>query len=221
MPALIDIVNSALATLGEQPLVDLSTNNATSIAVLVNSKLKTAKQAILIESDWNCARMTTKLTPLATSPLNGYAYTYPLPTEPKCLKIVQISVDGGITFFDLDAYYNGNAGPISSRFDLDEQNLLSDSDSVYIKYTADVDPAKFDAALTEAFAAYLASELAFAITNSSSLADSLRSIANRKLNKAKSRNAMNRNVYQPDGDATRVRGGSYNSIRVDMSEEAE
>lgn len=221
MPALISIVNSALATLGQQPLVDIELDNSDSTAVLVNSKLKTVKQVILTEADWNCARITTKLTALATSPLNGYKYTYPLPTDPKCLNVVQISIDGGYTFFDVDSYYNSNGGKLKTKFDLDEDYLLCDSDSVHIKYTGDVDPAKFDAKLADSFAAVLAAELAFALTNSTTLADYLRGIANKKLNKAKSRNAMVRNVYQPEGDVISVRGSGYTDIRVDMSEEAE
>lgn len=219
--ALIDLVNSALASLGEQPLVNLETQNATSNAILVKAKIPVLTRALLMDSDWNCARVTAKLSRLSESPKNGYLYTYQLPTEPPFLKVVQISVDQGATFIDTDAYYNG--GDMSEIFDIDGDKLISDFDSVWIKYTGQVDHARFDPLLASAFEAHLAAEMAFAITASASLAENLTRLANKKTNKAKSRNALNRNPAKREGDAigARYRGSSDRFIRCDMSAEAE
>lgn len=221
--ALIDLVNSALATLGEQPLVDLETQNATSNAILVKSKIQVLLRSLLMEADWNCARVTSKLSRISESPKNGYLYMYQLPTEPPFLKVVQLSIDKGVTFFDTEAYYSEGPDAMADIFDIDGDKLLSDYDSVHIKYTGQVEAARFDPLLASAFEAHLAAEMAYAITASASLADNLNKLANRKTNKAKSRNALNRNPAKKEGDviSARYRGNSDRFLRCDMSAEAE
>lgn len=220
--SLIDIVNDALATLGEQPIVNLEKENATSTAILLRMKYPLVQRAILMEADWNCARITQQLSRLASPPKRGYAYVFQLPTDPECLGVRQISIDGGETFIDLNAYYNWNAGPKEAIFDIDGDTLLCNSEVVWIKYTGLIDPAKMDPFLASAFSAHLAAELAYAIPASASLAQYLEQIANRKLKKAKSRNALDRNIIQPEGEVVGIRYTDRDSsIRVDMSEEAE
>lgn len=220
--SLIDIVNDALATLGEQPIVNLEKENATSTAILLRMKYPLVQRALLMEADWNCARITQQLSRLAQPPKRGYAYVFQLPTDPECLGVRQISIDGGDSFIDLNAYYNWNAGPKESFFDIDGDTLLCNSEIVWIKYTGLIDPAKMDPFLASAFSAQLAAELAYAIPASASLAQYLEQIANRKLKKAKSRNALDRNIIQPEGEVVGIRYTDRDdSIRVDMSEEAE
>lgn len=219
--SLIDIVNDALATLGEQPIVNLDKENATSTTILVRMKYPLIQRALLMEADWNCARITSKLSRLSASPKNGYKYTFQLPTDPECLQIQQISIDGGESFIDLNAYYNMHAGPKEALFDIDEDKLLCNSENVTIKYTGLVEPSKFDPLLASAFSARLAAELAYAIPASASLGQYLEQMANKKLKKAKSRNALDRNILRPEGEVIGIRyanGDRY--IRVDMSEEA-
>ena len=220
--SLIDIVNDALATLGEQPIVNLEKENATSTAILLRMKYPLVQRALLMEADWNCARITQKLSRLAYSTRKGYDNIFQLPTDPECLSVRQISIDGGETFIDLNAYYNWNAGPKEALFDIDGDTLLCNSDNVWIKYTGLIDPANMDPFLAAAFSAQLAAELAYAIPASASLAQYLEQIANRKLKKAKSRNALARNIIQPEGEVIGIRyTNGVGSIRVDMSEEAE
>lgn len=220
--SLIDIVNDALATLGEQPIVNLEKENATSTAILLRMKYPLVQRALLMEADWNCARVTQKLSRLAYSTKKGYDNAFQLPTDPECLSVRQISIDNGETFIDLNAYYNWNAGPKEALFDIDGDTLLCNSDNVWIKYTGLIDPAQMDPFLASAFSAQLAAELAYAIPASASLAQYLEQIANRKLKKAKSRNALARNIIQPEGEVIGIRyTNGTGAIRVDMSEEAE
>ena len=122
----------------------------------------------------------------------------------------------------MNAYYNWNAGPKEALFDIDGDTLLCNSDNVWIKYTGLIDPANMDPFLAAAFSAQLAAELAYAIPASASLAQYLEQIANRKLKKAKSRNALARNIIQPEGEVIGIRyTNGTGAIRVDMSEEAE
>lgn len=217
--SLLEMVNKALVTVGQQPLVSLASDNSTPTAILVKNSIKIITESILTEADWNCARKTEKLAKLANQKHIGWKNAFALPTEPACLQIVQISLDGGETFIDINDYYNHNAGPKESLFDVDEKRLLSNSDSVVIKYTALIDHSKFDAALADAFSARLAAELCYSITASTSNAEYLARVAEKKLRKAKSRNALNRNIVRPEGEVLSVRGGESSYIRFDMGDE--
>lgn len=221
--SLIDLANDALASLGEQPIVNLDKDNATSTAILIRMKYPLIQRSILMEADWNCARRTVKLVKLAEPPRNGYQYTYQIPTDPECLHIAQISIDDGETFIDLNAYYNWNAGPKISLFDRDGDQLLCNSPTVHIKYTALIDVSQFDPFLASAFSAQLAAELAYAIPASASLAQYLEQVANKKLKKAKSRNALDRNILNPEGEVIGIRYNGHidRHLRVDMTEEME
>lgn len=220
--SLIDLVNDALATLGEQPIVNLEKENATSTAILVRMKYPLIQRSLLMEADWNCARITQKLSRLSERSIRGFQYSFQLPTDPECLQIQQISVDNGETFLDLNAYFNWNQGPKEAIFDIDEDKLLCNSETVWVKYTGLIDPAKFDPFLASAFSAKLAAELAYAIPASASLGQYLEQIANKKLRKAKSRNALTRNILHPEGEVIGIRfTNTGEKIRVDMSEEAE
>lgn len=175
-----------------------------------------------MEDDWNCARRIAKLVKLANVNKRGYEYAYQLPTDPECLRIVQISVDDGKHFWDMNAYYNHNNGPIESLWDRDRDMLLCNSDNVQIKYTALISPSDFDPFLASAFSAQLAAELAYAIPASASLGEFLTQIAKRKLSKAKSRNALDRNILMPEGDVIASRYiNTDRKVRVDMTEEME
>lgn len=219
--ALINLVNDALATLGEQPIVNLDKDNSTSTSVLVNMKYPLVQRTVLMEADWNCARVTTKLARLANVQNKGYKYVFQLPKDPECLHVQQISIDGGETYIDLNAYYNWNAGPKEALFDIDGDTLLCNNEEVWIKYTGLIDPAKFDPFLASAFSAQLAAELAYAIPASTSLAQMLEQVARQKMKKAKSRNALDRNILQPEGEVIGIRyyGGEGRRTRVDMTEE--
>lgn len=220
---LIEIVNDALATLGEQPIVNLNKDNATSTSILVRQKYPLVQRAILMEADWNCARITQKLARLDVPSTKGYKYTFQLPKDPECLHVQQISLDGGETYIDLNAYYNWHAGPKESFFDIDGDTLLSNYDTIWIKYTGLIDPAKFDPFLASAFSAQLAAELAYAIPASASLGQYLEQVAHKKLKKAISRNALDRNILRPEGEVIGIRYNGYvdRHLRVDMSEEME
>lgn len=218
---LIEIVNDALATLGEQPIVNLEKENATSTSILVLNKYPLVQRALLMEADWNCARRTQKLVRLDLPATNGYKYTFQLPKDPECLHVHQISIDNGESYVDLNAYYNWNAGHKDSFFDIDDDKLLCNSETVWIKYTALIDPSKFDPFLATAFSAMLAAELAYAVPASTTLADYLNRLAHKKLRKAISRNALDRNIIRPIGEVVgcRYNEGIDRHLRADMSGE--
>lgn len=221
-PSQIDLVNSALTSIGQEPLASLDdADYISSVAVAVRNKVDIVRRKLLRMNDWNCARITAKLAQIiVTDNLSGWDYQYALPTDPECLRVVQISVDGGKTYIDLDDYYNYNKGPREALFDLDGTRLLSNAPEIYIKYTADIDPAKFDATLAPAYVAMLAAELSYCLPASVSLAEYMARVAKMELRNAKSLNARERNIHRPEGEVIGIRyGHSDRYLRVDMSDE--
>lgn len=224
-PALIDLVNAALVKIGQEPIVSLNKIEDISPTVTaVRSQVYVVKRKLLRMNDWNCARITVKLSRVASSVAEnlGWDYAYVLPEDPECLRIVQISIDGGKRFIDLDDYYNRNAGLRETLFDVDRNYLLCNAESVFIKYTGDIDAAQFDSALASAFVAMLASELAYSLPASVSLAEYLYKVAKQELRNAKSINARERNILRPEGEVIGIRySDSDRCLRVDMSDQEE
>lgn len=222
-PALIELVNAALIRIGQEPIVSLdNVSTVSSTVTAVRATVGIVKRKLLRCNDWNCARIKAKLARLAENIGTGWKYAYVLPKEPECLRVVQVSIDDGETYIHLDEYYNRHKGPIESLFDIDDDVLLSNAESVWIKYTADIDAAKFDSALASTFVAQLAAELAYTLPASVSLAEYLQKLARKELREARSLNARERNVVRPEGEVIGIRYGySDNHLRVDMSDEME
>ena len=215
-PTKTSIINAALATLGQEPIVSLDDETSFQSSVkFALAKFDILYREFLAEHDWNCARKTAKLNQLAESNKKGWQYCYALPTSPECLRVSQISIDGGDTYYDYNAYYNGNSGGRACACDIDGTYLYANYSPIYIKYSAIIDPSDLDPLLAGAFSYMLASELAYAIPASVTLADYLHQIYRRKLRAAKSNDAMNRNVPRLEGDAIRVRGGAGYGRAID------
>lgn len=223
-PGYIDLINAALVSIGQEPIVSLDNiEDVSPVVTAVKAKTDIVKRKLLRCNDWNCARITTALARIV-EPINtrGWKYAYQLPSAPECLRVVQISINKGETYIDLDDYYNRNAGPKEALFDLDGTILLCNIEDVYIKYTADIDAARFDASLASAFVAQLAAELAYTLPASVSLADYMSRLAKQELKSAKSINARERNIVRPEGEVIGIRYGSdvwEDYLRVDMSDE--
>lgn len=221
-PSKIDLINSALISIGQEPLTNIDIAEYMSpVAVAIRAKEDLVRRKLLRMNDWNCARVVAELPKVKLdSNHTGWKYVYELPANPECLRVVQVSLDEGETYIDLDDYYNYNRGPRESLFDLDGTRLLSNAEKIFIKYTADIDPAKFDAALAPAYVAMLAAELAYCLPASVSLAEYMVKLAKIELRNAKSLNARERNIHRPEGEVIGIRyGHSDRYLRVDMSDE--
>jgi hypothetical protein len=100
-----------------------------------------------------------------TAPLFGYAYQYALPSDPYCLRVLQFS-NGSMTY----PYDNIRSNNNTPAFIIEGRKLLTDDGTAKIKYVARVtDPQQYDAGLIEVLASRLASEIAYAITGSTTV----------------------------------------------------
>jgi len=139
------IMNGALLMLGDDPIVSLDEN--TKRRKLATGLFATSRDAVLRMHPWNCAVKRLALDPIATAPVNTYAYAYTIP--PECLRILEVE---GVTDYKVEA-----------------RQILCDESTIYLRYIyRNVNYETWDALLVESMKAYMAMLLAYPITKSNS-----------------------------------------------------
>jgi len=150
MASKVDIANEALLMLGANSITSFTDND--SNAVLVNRFFDGERDAVLRSHRWNCAITTANLASLATAPIIDWAFKFTLPTDPYCLRILDVrTVSGDIK---LDHAIQG-------------RELLTEESTVDITYIQRLEDATlFDALLHQAIVFRIAWKLAYPITRS-------------------------------------------------------
>jgi hypothetical protein len=161
------ICNDALIMIGANTISSLSDN--TKEARLCNEQYEKIRDQLLFGHPWNFAikRIDLAADPSLPSGYWGHAYAHTLPSD--CLRILCIEsedqapwvVEGGKVFSDIT--------PLNLR---------------YIR--KETDTTKFSKGFEEALAAKLAHRLAYALTQSATAAESVRTQAEELLSKAMS-----------------------------------
>jgi len=158
------ICNLALRAVGAARITSI--NDSVESARVLNDVYTLIREEVLSAHPWNFALRRASLTQLDETPEFDYDYAYQLPTG--CLRVIKMSVD-------------------NAEFKIEEDKLLTDETSAKILYITNVtSSADFSPAFVSAFAARLAAEIAYPLTNSQTLADSKYSEYLKKLKTAKS-----------------------------------
>ena len=162
MAAELDLVNKALSLLGEGLLTSgqLTTPDDDTSRTVV-AILPTARKALLRDCKPNCARKYAALVLANPVPVNpDFLYAFNLPAD--CLLAVEVLSSGvGSTIIEFIG------APIVTRWRImTGRYLLTDLDTVALEYVADVATTTFDPLTDEAFAYYLAWQLALPLTES-------------------------------------------------------
>ena len=158
MPSEEDIANSALTLLGAKPILSLTQTDSVA-AAMCNRHLPLVRDAVQRGFPWKCVRHRATLAKDATDPDWGWDHRYLLPAEPNyCLRVWKMKEEE-------DA---GTPWTVEGRY------LLTDSDTCSIMYLQRVkDPNLWDALLQSAIAARLASEIAYKVTGSKTLVETM------------------------------------------------
>ena len=195
----VDIANLALTELGADTILALDEDSVN--ARRVNSVYAMIRDEVLRAHPWSFAIKRYYLPTIATTPLFEWQYAYQIPTD--CLRVIDV--------YDKDGYSidDESTSPPADRWVKEGSQILSDDTELYLKYIGRItDAAAFDAAFITAFAARLASELCYPITNSASLTKSLMDIYDVKLRRAKGFDS------QEAGKTNVVGGDTYVQSRI-------
>jgi hypothetical protein len=185
----VEICNIALKRLGCALIVSLTdgSDQASALSAVYNS----TRDRLLRELPWNFAQFRVRLASDPTkTPVFGYAYAYPLPTMPYCVKVNETDPPDAV--FDIENTID-SAGKITGRV------LVTDESQISIRYTGQVtDPQQFDASFVEAFASDLAAQVAYPLTESEAKTKSAAAWADAALKHAQTVNGQEGSTRQAD-----------------------
>ena len=171
----VSICSNALRRLGDDPITSLTDD--TERARLCNAFYEDARDLTLRSHPWNFAITRATLAQLSTTPAYGFDYMYALPTDPYCLRVLEMEYADYIFKIENDAT-NGRV-------------LLTDESTAKILYIAKItNPTLFDSMFTETLTAKLSADLAYPITGSVQLQTQMEKLYRDKLSEARSVNGM-------------------------------
>ena len=181
MATMVQIANMALRSIGVKRITALS-DNVESARVL-NDIYTHLRDEMIVIHPWNFAiKYSSTLAENATDPEFDYDYSYALPTD--CLRVIELA----------DA---------EDKFKVVGGNLYTDTEDPEIKYIAQITtPASFSSAFVTAYAARLAAEACYALTNSRTLEEQKFKEYTAKLLQAKS-------VDGQEGVVTKIEESSW------------
>jgi len=165
----VEICNLALVPLGADTIMDLNedSENARKLKAIYSLVLKDVLRA----HPWNFALKRIELAQLVEGPLYGYSHYYQLP--PDYLRVVEINGQEEIDYV------------------IEGKTILCSEETVELRYIAYMeDSTLYDSNFVSLLASRLEAELAFAITQSKTLADSKWTIYKMKLARAHSSDAQ-------------------------------
>ena len=153
MGSKVDLANEALLLLGANTITSFTDND--SNAVLVNRFYEGERDALLRSHRWNCAVTTVNLASLVDTPIIDWKYKFTLPTDPYCLRVLDVRT---VT------------GDIKLDFEIQGRELLTEETTVDITYIKRLEDAtQFDALLYQALVFRMAWKLAYPIARSTTV----------------------------------------------------
>ena len=197
LPSKLSIINAAFAKIGVKTVDNLDdrgvarTRRALAIYYI-------ERQAVLEETDWNCARETTTLTPQYQEQYKRTVYAMPN----DMLKVIRVG------FGEL---------PISRDYEplhrVEGDNVVFEgqhTENLAVRYiSASTPERRFDSLLVDSLVLRLAAELAYAITGSANLGDKMNSKYQNSIAIAKTKNAQE--GAEPESDGRAHLGDWFNS----------
>jgi hypothetical protein len=162
----VSICSNALLMLGDKPINALTEN--TDRAKIAANLYPGVRDAILRAHSWNCCIARVALAPDSTAPAFDFSFQFSLPAD--FVKALQVGEYG------LEVY----------RFKIEGRKMLADDNPLLLRYVfRNENPATWDAALVDAVTLEMAARMAYPITRSASLAESMKKDARLALRLAK------------------------------------
>ena len=151
MGSQVDLANESLLLLGANTITSFADDD--SNAVLVNRFYASERDALLRSHRWNFAITTANIASLADTPIIDWKFKFTLPTDPYCLRILDVRTVTGDIYLD---------------FAIHGRELFTEETTVDITYVQRVeDPTQFDSLFYQALVFRLAWKMSYPITRSS------------------------------------------------------
>ena len=167
----VSICSNALRQLGDDPITSLTDD--TERARLCNALYPDARDSVLRSHPFNFSITRASLTQLSATPAFGFDYQYALPTDPYCLRVLQMEFQDYI--FKVE------------NLATEGRVLLTNEDTAKILYIARItDTALFDSLFVDTLTALLAAKLAYPVTNSVNLQTQMQNLYQIKLSEDRS-----------------------------------
>lgn len=164
MSSKVGICNWALAKLSAERITDLDADNTVS-AKRLRTIYEEVAEAVMSLGPWPSTIRRASLARLSDEPTYEFAYAFQLPTNPKCLRVLEIN--------------EWRPGAIAHR--IENNQLLCDETSVDIKYIAYItDSEQYDTFLKQAIVNRLVAEIAYATTGQMTIAEKWATYADKK-----------------------------------------
>ena len=165
MASIVDICNSALNQIGASNIIDLTEDS--KAARICNQRFAFVRDSVVRAHPWNCLTTRASISPDAETPAFEFSQQFTLPTDPFCLRVLQLS--------DTDILYK-----------IEGRKLLCNESTIEMIYIGRVlDGNQYDLLLTETIAAALAADLAYPLVGSSALTSNMYSLYQNKLTEAR------------------------------------
>ena len=153
MPSSVDLCNSALNMIGASNITSFTEDS--KAARLCNQRYDFIRDKVFRSHNWNCLLTRVVLTPDATAPSFEFANQFTLPTDPFCLRPMNLDVS-------------------SIVYNVEGRKILTDESTINLLYVARVlDVNTYDVALMETISIALAADFAYPLTNSVSLGQAM------------------------------------------------
>ena len=167
----VSICSNALRRLGDDPITSLTDDSER--ARLCNSFYSDARDSVLRCHPFNFSITRTTLAQLSTAPTYGFAHQYALPTNPFCLRVLEMEEKD--YKFKIENF--GTQGRV----------LLTDQGTANILYIDRItDTNLFDAMFVDVLTAKLSVDLAYPVTSSMQVQTQMQKLYQLKLSEARS-----------------------------------
>ena len=166
MTTAVSICSNALMMLGKTPIASLTENS--DRAQYCANLYPMLRDSLLRKHFWNCAIKRVVLSPDALAPAYGYSAQFPLPSD------------------FLRVYEVGQPNAFITDFQLENRMILANAESLPLRYVWRNDNEdNWDSGLVDTATIMMAALLAYPITQSTTLRDSMKEEAARTLREAK------------------------------------
>lgn len=168
----VSICNMALTRIGQPKITSLS--QGTKAADLCQLHYEPTRDSVLRDHPWNFAQAYAELARSSTTPAFEFDYSYTLPTDPYCLKVIRTKWEA--LGYIGDTYTYRVVG----------REIFAHTTTLAIEYTKRVtDPEQFDPLFVDMLAQRLAAEVSLPLTDNRVFTETMWQVYQTKLQAAR------------------------------------